>query len=209
MGAKGREGSGILARMARMSQAAVALPSFEELYDRIRTLPQGVTGEILEPGVLRTMSRPGKMHRGVAKRCERSLDRFDANLGGAGWWIEVETEVRLPGGRLVVPDLSGWRVERVPELPDDNPIAIAPDWCCEVLSPGTAREDRATKLPLFARSGVAWVWLLDPALRLVEVFEAVGGRPSLAETAQDQDAKVLPPFDGEISVGSWWPAHPG
>jgi hypothetical protein len=48
-------------------------------------------------------------------------------------------------------------------------------------------------------------WLIDPALRLVEVFETAGGRPSLAETAQDQDAKVLPPFDGEIAVGSWWP----
>jgi Uma2 family endonuclease len=189
-----------------MSQAAVALPSFDDLYQQIENLPQGVTGEILEPGVLRTMSRPGKRHRRVAKRCERSLDRFDANLGGTGWWIEVETEIRLPGSRLVVPDLSGWRVERVPELPEDNPIAIIPDWCCEVLSPRTAREDRGTKLPLYARSGVGWVWIVDPALRLVEVFETAGGRPSLVETAQDQENKSLPPFDGEIALGSWWPA---
>lgn len=57
-------------------------------------------------------------------------------------------EVRLPGGRLVVPDLFGYRVGRVPELPDENPLTIVPDGCCEVLSPTTARDDRALKLPL-------------------------------------------------------------
>jgi Uma2 family endonuclease len=187
-----------------MSRAAVALPSFDELYAQIQALPEGMTGEILEPGVLRTMSRPGKRHRQIAKRCERSLDRFDENLGGSGWWIEDEAEVRLPSGRLAVPDLSGWRVERVPELPDENPIGIIPDWCCEVLSPSSAREDRSVKLPLYARSGVGWVWLVDPVLLLVEVFETGGGRPVLAETAQDDDRKILPPFDGEIDVGPWW-----
>jgi Uma2 family endonuclease len=188
-----------------MSQAAIVLPSFEELYAELRALPEGMTGEILEPGVLRTMSRPGKRHRQVAKRCERSLDRFDENVGGAGWWIEDEAEVRLPNGRLAVPDLSGWRIERVPELPDENPISILPDWCCEVISPTSARDDRAVKLPLYARSGVAWVWLIDPLIRLVEVFETAGGRPVLVETAQDEDIKALPPFNAEIAVGPWWP----
>lgn len=54
------------------------------------------------------------------------------------------------GPRLLVPDLSGWRVERVSELPDQNPLTIVPDWCCEVLSPGsTARTDRLKKLPRY------------------------------------------------------------
>jgi Uma2 family endonuclease len=187
-----------------MSQADVALPSFEELYARIQSLPEGTVGEILQPGVLRTMSRPGKAHRQVAKRCERSLDRFDKNVGGSGWWIESEAEVRLPGGRLAVPDLSAWRVDRVPELPDENPNSILPDWCCEILSPSSARDDRAVKLPLYARSGVPWVWLIDPVIRLIEVFETSGGRPVLIETAQEEDQKALPPFDGELAVGSWW-----
>jgi hypothetical protein len=32
-------------------------PSFEALYAEVRALPHGSTGEILEPGVLRTMGR--------------------------------------------------------------------------------------------------------------------------------------------------------
>lgn len=188
-----------------MSQAAVAIPSFDELYAQIQALPERLVGEILEPGVLRTMSRPGKPHRQVAKRCERSLDQFDKNVGGTGWWIESEAEIRLPEGRLAVPDLSAWRVDRVPKLPDENPIEILPDWCCEILSPSTARDDRAIKLPLYARSGVSWVWLVDPAIRLLEVFETIGGRPVLVETAQEDDRKALPPFYGELAIGSWWP----
>lgn len=186
----------------------VALPTFEELYAQVQALPEGMTGEILEPGVLRTMSRPGKPHRWVAQKCFRRLGDFDVRNGGTGWWIESEAEIQFPGDRLAVPDLAGWRVERVAELPDENPIHVIPDFCCEILSPRTARDDRSLKLPLYARSGVAWVWLVDPILRLIEVFETASGRPVLVETARDEDAKLLPPFEGEVSVGSWWPPTP-
>ncbi|WP_437639490.1 Uma2 family endonuclease [Sorangium sp. So ce854] len=87
---------------------------------------------------------------------------------------------------------------------EDNPLTILPDWCCEVLSPRTASDDLAIKLPFHARSGVSWVWIVDPTHRLVEVFETVAGRPTLAAIARDKDRIALPPFDGEISVGSWW-----
>jgi Uma2 family endonuclease len=187
-----------------MGHPAAAIPTFEELYEQIRALPENLTGEILEPGVLRTMSRPGKRHRRAARACLRALDPFDANVGGSGWWIESEAEIRFPGGRLLVPDLCGFRVERVPELPDDNPLTILPDWCCEILSPRTAREDLTVKLPFYALSGVRWNWIVDPMRRLVEVFETVGGRPALTASAKVDERVVLPPFDAEIAVGVWW-----
>ncbi|MFO0759108.1 MAG: Uma2 family endonuclease [Byssovorax sp.] len=184
-------------------------PTFEELYAKIRALPEHITGEILTPGVLRTRSRPGKKHRRAARACLWSLDPFDANVGGTGWWIEPEVEIRFPGGRLTVPDLCGYRVERVPELPDDNPLAILPDWCCEVLSPRTASEDLTVKLPLYARSGVTWNWIVDPIRKLVEVFETVGGRPALTATAKADERVVLPPFGAEFAVVSFWIAGHG
>jgi hypothetical protein len=129
----------------------------------------------------------------------------DLRLGGTGWWIEAEAEIRLPDDRLVVPDLAGWRVERVPALPDDNPIAIVPDWCCEVLSPRTPRDDRVVKLPLHCRSGMQWVWLVDPGLRTVEVFESINGRATLSCTGREAELVSLPPFEGEIDLAPWWP----
>ena len=103
-----------------------------------------------------------------------------------------------------MPDLAGWRVERVPELPDENPLTLVPDWTCEVLSPSTQRDDRVIKLPLYAREGVAHVWLVDPALRAVEVYEAERKRPLLAQTATDDDTLVLAPFDKPVTLTAWW-----
>ena len=188
--------------------AAPPAPTFEELYAQIEALPEGVTGEILEPGVLHTMSRPARPHRFTAKRCLGALRGFDADLGGTGWWIEVECEVRF-GPLLFDPDLAGWRVERVPELPPDNPLTIVPDWACEVLSPTTARDDRVLKLPSYASSGVPWVWLVDPILHTIEVFETdPKGKPTLVLTAKENDARVLPPFDEVIDVSGWWLPEP-
>lgn len=187
-----------------MPQPVRSIRTFEELYAEIERLPEGMTGEILEDGVVRVMSRPGKRHRRAAMACVDALGGANANLRGTGWLIEGEAEIRFPPGRLAVPDLAGWRVERVPDLPDENPLTVLPDWCCEILSPRTARDDKRLKLPLYARSGVPWSWLVDPTLRLVEVYQTLSGLPALVTTAQDDERRVLPPFDFEISLEGWW-----
>jgi hypothetical protein len=188
-----------------MSSAAPKLRSFEDLYAEIQAMPEGMTGEILEPGRVHvTMGRPGRPHRFSTKRIFASLGAFDVDSGGKGWWIEAEPEVRF-GPRVLGPGLAGWRVDRVPRMPLDNPIAIVPDWACELLSPSTARTDRKEKLPRYIQEGVAWVWIVDPILRLVEVYEAdAKGRPVLVLTAEEADRLVLPPFDSELDVGQWW-----
>src|SRR5271166_5752310 len=104
-----------------MSSGAPKLRSFEDLYAEITALPEGMTGEILEPGIVHvTMGRPGRPHRFSFKHAVRMLRRFDSDAGGVGWWIEPESEVRF-GLRMLDPDLAGWRVERVPEMPRENP----------------------------------------------------------------------------------------
>ena len=131
-----------------MGDAATRILGFDELYAQIDALRPGLTGEILEPGVIRTMSRPGRRHRRTHKLLFDALGAKDLDRGGQGWWIELEPEVRLLDELLVVPDLAGWRVDRVPELPDENPLTLVPDWVCEVLSSTTERDDRRLKLPL-------------------------------------------------------------
>jgi len=187
-----------------MGDAASNLPDFETLYRQILALPEGMTGEILEPGVVRVMGRPGKAHRRAQSVIADSLRGHNATLGGSGWWIEPEVEVRL-GPRLMVPDLAGWRVERVPELPDENPLTVRPDWCCEILSAGsTARVDRLEKLPRYLAAGVPHVWLVDPVARVVEVFVGRDGIPLRVAAAGDADGVVLPPFETTFDLARWW-----
>src|SRR5690348_7596567 len=99
-----------------MGEAARKPKTFDELYREIEALPNGVTGEILEPGVLRTMSRRARPHRFGSRRVQESLRAFDKLVGGRGWWFEVEAEIRFASGKkfgardlLVVSDVSGWR----------------------------------------------------------------------------------------------------
>jgi Uma2 family endonuclease len=180
-------------------------PTFEGLYAEIASLRPGLTGEILEPGVLRTIARPGAAHRHAQKRLVIALGSKDVGQGGRGWWNEIEAEVRLLEDRLVVPDLAGSRSERVPKLPDENPITITPDWCCEILSPSTARDDRRIKLPLYASAGVPHVWLVDTERRLVEVFETRAGKPTLIATAAESEICTLIPFeDVSIDLAPLW-----
>jgi Uma2 family endonuclease len=181
------------------------VPLFEELYQAVAALPAGVTGEILEPGVIKTMGRPGRAHRRTVKNLTGELSGFDRDRGGVGWWIEVEAEVRLPNDRLVVPDLAGWRsADDDAAFLDVNPITRVPEWCCEVLSPSTEREDRKLKLPLYASQGVTWTWLVEPEARFIEVHEAREGATVLVVRAEGDTSAELPPF-GRHDVARIWP----
>jgi Uma2 family endonuclease len=81
---------------------------------------------------------------------------------------------------------------------------VVPDWCCEILSPTTARDDKRLKLPLYAKAAVPWIWLVDPTRQLIEVYQPINGLPALVTAAQEEERCVLPPFEIEISLERWW-----
>ena len=84
--------------------------------------------------------------------------------GPGGWWILYESELHL-GDDILVPDIAGWRRERMPEVPDVAYFSLAPGWVYEVLSPSTRKLDLHGKRPIYAREGVEHLWLVDPTDR--------------------------------------------
>ncbi len=131
---------------------------------------------------------------------------FDIGDGGpGGWWILDEPELHL-GKDVMVPDLAGWRRERMPALPDTAWFEIAPDWVCKVVSPSTARHDRATKLPVYAREQVGHVWLLDPIARTLEILRFQQDAYLVASVHGGGDQSVCAePFDAvELDLLSLW-----
>jgi Uma2 family endonuclease len=110
----------------------------------------------------------------------------------------------------MVPDLTGWRVERMPELPETAYFTLAPDWVCEVLSRSTESVDRNEKLPIYAAHGVRHVWLLDPVAKTLETH-ALGEVGHWREVSIHQgDIKVrAAPFEAiELDLaGLWGPPH--
>lgn len=177
------------------------------LYDELCALPEGMTGEILG-GQLHSMPRPSGRH-GIAEGA-LNIDLggpFNFGRGGpGGWWIIPEPEIHfVRDTEVAVPDLAGWRRERMPKVPDDHRFEVVPDWVCEILSPSTARKDRFVKLPIYAKYGVAHAWLVDPDAHTLEAFELRESRWLLIATLQDDAPVRVAPFDAiEFSLADLW-----
>lgn len=177
-------------------------------YADIQALPENVVGEIID-GVLHVAPRPAAPHTHAAAQLGGVLHPLRARRGGPpgdGWWIYGEPELHL-GDDVLVPDLAGWRVARMPAVPDAAHFTLPPDWVCEVLSPSTHRHDRLRKMPKYARAGVAHCWLLDVVGQTLEVFALQGGQWVLAATGVADDKLRAPPFEEiELDLGELWGA---
>jgi len=169
-------------------------------YADLFNLPGNLVGEIVN-GALVTHPRPAPRHaRASTLLGGKLVGPFDEGTNGpGGWWILDEPEVHL-SEHVLVPDLAGWRRERLPRLPDTAWFELAPDWACEVLSPATARVDRGEKLRIYAAFGVAHVWLVDPTARTLEAFENHDGKWLLLAVFETDNAVSVAPFDA-VSFG--------
>ena len=175
-------------------------------YQDVLDAPTHRVAEVVD-GTLYTQPRPAPPHAVASSRLGFDLGGpFDRGRGGpGGWWIIDEPELHL-GEDILVPDLAGWRRERMAELPDTAYFSLAPDWVCEVLSASTRRLDLHGKRPVYAREGVAHLWLVDPADRTLEAFELREGQWVLVASAQDDDPVSIHPFDAvTFGLGDLWP----
>lgn len=178
-------------------------------YADLDAVPPHLVAEIID-GELVTQPRPAPRHGVAANSLSNEITGpFQKGRGGPGGWVfAVEPELHL-GPDVVVPDIAGWRRERLPALPDTPYLETPPDWVCEVLSPATVPYDRGAKRRIYGRAGVAHLWLLDPQARLLEVFALTAGQWLLAATFQDAEEVVAPPFDAiSFSLGVLWPFDP-
>lgn len=182
--------------------AAARLASYEDILE----LPEHLVGEILH-GALYTHPRPAPKHARAYSALGYLIGGpYDGGLGGpGGWWIIDEPELHL-GGDILVPDLAGWRRERLPTLPETSWFELSPDWVCEILSPSTAASDRAVKMPIYAREQVPFLWLIDPNARTLEAYARQGnGRWRLLDTLSDDAGVSQPPFEAtRFSLASLW-----
>lgn len=165
-------------------------------YADLEALPPDKIGELIG-GVLYASPRPNMAHGWVASELLGELRTAFGRGGGdgsSGWRFIFEPELHL-GGDVLVPDIAGWRRERMPRVPPGVGAKVAPDWLCEVLSPSTAALDRDRKLTVYAREGVRHVWLLDPRPRTLEVFRLEASRYVPVVTQAGEATVRAEPFD--------------
>ena len=164
-----------------------------------------MTGQIVD-GVLHAHPRPASPHARASSVLGADLGGpFDRGRGGPGGWIILDEPELHFGRNVLVPDLAGWRRERMPEMPRTPFFTLSPDWVCEVLSPSTAGFDRVKKLEIYRREGVTHLWFVDPDGRTLEVLRLEGERFVVAQTFEGDDGVRAEPFDAiELELGALW-----
>jgi Uma2 family endonuclease len=175
--------------------------TYADLYD----VPDHFVAEMLD-GDLYASPRPAVPHaRAASVLGAKLLGPFDIGENGPGGWLFLDEPELHFNNDVLVPDLAGWRRERMPEAPDDAYITLAPDWVCEVLSPSTETLDRGKKLRVYAREGVAHAWLVDPLRQTLEVLVLESGRWSLLASHEGRVSVRALPFDAiELELGALW-----
>lgn len=176
-------------------------------YEDLLKVPDMLIAEILE-GELITSPRPAFPHARAASSIGQDVSPFDRRPGGpggpGGWQILFEPELHL-GADILVPDLAGWRRERMPVLVDEPYSTLAPDWVCEVVSRGTARIDRVRKMPIYARERVRHLWLIYPSLQTLEVYRLEGQQWVVASSHVGAEGARAEPFEAiEFDMSRWW-----
>lgn len=175
-------------------------------YQDVLDAPATMVAELVA-GRLHLQPRPASRHAMATSALGAMIGGpfgFDED-GPGGWWIIDEPELHL-GQDVVVPDIAGWRRTRMPDYPDVNYFELAPDWVCEVLSPGTRQFDVVEKRAVYARAGVSDLWLVDPSAKTLEVFVLRDGAWLLAAALGDDQAVQIAPFDAiSFPLAALWP----
>lgn len=188
-----------------MSQPLRQSASYQDVLDA----PEHLVAELIG-GELHTHPRPAPAHATAASVLGMDIGGpFHRGRGGpGGWWILYEPELHL-GEDVLVPDLAGWRRERLPGQPTKAYYDLAPDWACEVLSPATARVDRVRKVPVYARQRVRHVWLVNPTDQTLEVLRLDGETYRLLTTHGGASKVRAEPFEAvELELSALWPERP-
>lgn len=174
-------------------------------YQDVVDAPEHLVAEIIG-GELRLSPRPGGPATSVASKLTAELiPPFNDGRGGPGGWIIlVEPELHL-GEEIVVPDLAGWTLERLPTIPEGAAFTVAPDWVCEVISPRSESTDRLEKMPLYAAAGVKHAWLVHPRRRSIEAFRLHDGMwLAIAIHRGNALARIEPFAAVEIDLARVW-----
>jgi Uma2 family endonuclease len=180
-------------------------PKRRATYEDLLGVPDRFVAEIVD-GELFATPRPAPRHAAASSGLGGALHGpFDRGRGSPGGWrILDEPELHL-GPDVLVPDLAGWRRERLPALPEEAYFSVPPDWVCEVVSPSTAAPDRVKKLSIYPRERVSHVWLVDPIARTLEVLRLEDGRWTIVGTWAQADVVRAEPFEAlELELTLLW-----
>src|SRR4051812_20694102 len=112
----------------------IAAPTFEDLLSKMRDLPEGYRGQILDGTLF--VSEPPTPARAHALAEITAMFFAGSTLGDPvpeAWSFLANVEVSYGSEGLLTCDVAGWHLTRQGLAGTCSPIRVAPEWVCEVL----------------------------------------------------------------------------
>jgi Uma2 family endonuclease len=120
-----------------------------------RLEPEYVQGKAIE------RSMPNAMHAWLAHLLSMRLHR-------AGYCL-IDVRVRVADDVIRIPDLAVFR-----EFPKEPVPSVQPLIVVEIVSPDDKHEELLRKLTEYRAWGVAHIWIVEPELKMLSVFDSRG-----------------------------------
>jgi Uma2 family endonuclease len=167
-------------------------------------LPDDVRAELVD-GSLVEEEMPSEAHELAVSWCIIALGQWLISHGGRV--TGSESKYAVSGRRGRKPDVSVFLPGSRRPRGSDRVITFPPDVAIEVITatPRDTRRDRIDKARDYAKFGVRWYWLIDPAVRTVEIFELdTKGRYVQVVTASEGRIKVPSCRGLTIDLNALW-----
>ena len=162
------------------TDVATTQPVVKLTYEDYRATPADTRYELLD-GELIMVAAPNLEHQRVSAEIYAQLRQFIKGRA-LGTLLYAPCDVVLSDTDVVQPDLLFVSRKREHLLTGGENVQGAPDLVIEILSPGTAHQDRGEKRALYGKHGVTEYWLVDPMAETVSVHRQRAGVLVLGHT---------------------------
>ncbi len=145
---------------------------------------------------------PTPLHQEISQNLNFEMSYF-VRKKQLGKVFTAPTDVYLDKYNHHLPDLFFIRADNLGIIDYKHGILGVPDLIVEILSPGTAMNDRVEKKSAYLATGVREYWLIDPQRRSVEILENRGvffETIAFFEGEGKVKSEVLKGFEVEIST---------
>lgn len=136
-------------------------------------LPESNAPIELINGALTVSPTPIPLHQDITLNTATLLKQISKIVGGKVFVAPLE--VYFDDENVPQPDVM-WIAPTRLRVVGEKRLEGPPDLIVEVLSPGTAKNDKETKFRLYEKYQVREYWIVDPVHRLVDVWARVEGK---------------------------------